>query len=189
MEVTLRPATLEDARFVALVMAEAIGDDIMERCPLTTEKDLKKMTMLEALAKHPNTLYSYQRATLAVDGNGDYLGGLIAYPAEGYLERRKLTFDLCREWMFFDPDKMDPETVDGEYYLDSLAVLPAYRGQGIARKLLQHGIVEGKRLGLLPVLACSPENASAHRIYTSLGFADEGRLFIFGENYLRMSHK
>lgn len=205
MIINLRPATRNDAPFVALVMAEAIGDDIMERCLekvaaddlsisgdwilSLSQKDQGRIAMLIGLAERSDTLYSFERTVIATDENGHYLGGLIAYPAEGYIERRKLTFELARSYMFFDPSTMEPETVDGEYYLDSVAVLPTHRGKGIARALLLHGIAEGTKLGLLPVLACSPENPLAHHLYTSLGFEDDGRLFIFGEDYIRMSYK
>jgi len=81
---------------------------------------------------------------------------------------------------------MDAETQDGEFYIDSLAVLPSYRKLGLGRTLLLRGLESARVLQRPAVLACAPENASAKHLYESLGFHEEGRLFIFGENYLRM---
>ena len=102
------------------------------------------------------------------------------------MECRKHTFALLSSLITFDVESMDAETRDGEYYLDSLAVLPAYRGQGIARQLLLHAQQEAHRQGRPAILACAPDNTGARLLYESLGFRQEGLMHIFGEDYLRM---
>ena len=86
----------------------------------------------------------------------------------------------------FDVDAMDAETVAGEYYLDSLAVLPSYRGRGVARMLLQSGIDTAHRLNRPAILACAPNNVNAKRLYESLGFRATGMYSLFGHPYWRM---
>ena len=81
---------------------------------------------------------------------------------------------------------MDDETQTGEYYIDSVAVVPKSRGMGLGRKLLEHAIACARFEGLAAVLACDPHNISARNLYERIGFHVEGRLFIFGEDYLRM---
>ena len=81
---------------------------------------------------------------------------------------------------------MDAEAGPGEYYLDSIAVVPEARGRGIARQLLQRGIAIAREMGLPAVLACEPDNLGAKALYESLGFKHDGDLFIFGHRYLRM---
>ena len=82
--------------------------------------------------------------------------------------------------------EMDDETKEGEYYLDSLAVMPSFRGHGIGRLMLEKGVDIARSQGLLPILACDPHNLSAYQLYSNIGFKKEGILYIFGKNYLRM---
>ena len=183
-------ATPEDAPQVALIMAEALGDDIMERCLANGNEiqtaDRRRMELLRQVALHDDTLYSYRHCTLVRTADGQTAGGLIAYPGDDYLHRRRVTFSMVSELIRFDVDKMDPETQPQEFYLDSMAVWPQFRRQGIARMLMRHGIQTGLGMHRTVTLACAPDNDGAHRLYTSLGFRNNGSLFIFDEDYIRM---
>lgn len=186
----LEQATPADAIQVALIMAEALGDDIMERCLAAGNEiplaDRRRMELLRQVALHNDTLYSYRHCTLVRTADGQTAGGLIAYPGDDYLHRRQVTFSMVKELIRFDVDKMDPEAQPHEFYLDSMAVWPQFRRQGIARMLMRHGIQAGLDMQRTVTLACAPDNDGAHRLYTSLGFSDKGSLFIFGEDYIRM---
>ena len=61
-------ATPEDALQVALIMAEAVGDDIMERTIANggriPETDKERMEKLCQVALREDTLYSYLHCTL-----------------------------------------------------------------------------------------------------------------------------
>lgn len=176
---SVRPATPADAPFVALVMMEAVGYDFMERGEMPGDE-------LTAACLSTETLYSYRNATI-FELEGKPVGGLISYEGKGYHEVKVRTFAPIRDRLDFDPMAMDDETREGEYYLDSAAVLPQYRGQGIGRQIIEYGVQRARDLDLLPVLACEPHNKAAHALYTNIGFADDGNLFIFGEDYLRMT--
>ncbi len=181
-------ATAQDARFVAQVVAEAVGNTLMERAcqGQETAGDRELLRQIEAVCLRDDTLYSWRHTRLAVNAEGLPVGALVAYPGEGYRACRARTFALLESLITFDVDSMDDETRDGEYYLDSLAVLPAWRGRGIARRLLASAQAEATRLGRPAILACAPGNTGARRLYESLGFREEGRMHIFGEDYLRM---
>ena len=99
---------------------------------------------------------------------------------------QRTTFAMLRHLITFDLEKMDDEAQAGEYYIDSVAVVPGSRGMGLGRKLLEHAIAYARREGLTAVLACDPHNTKARNLYERLGFHVGGRLFIFGEDYLRM---
>lgn len=187
-KITYRNATQEDAAFVAMAVAEAVGNTLMERMEAgkLTAKDKKLLAQIETACRRIDTLYSWCHAHLATTTEGIPVGALVAYRGEGYLERRARTFSLLSNLITFDTETMDAETKDGEYYLDSLAVLPQWRGMGIARHLLKHAQQEAHRYGRPAILACAPENLGAKRLYESLGFKEEGRMYIFGEDYLRM---
>ena len=82
---------------------------------------------------------------------------------------------------------MQDETGPDEYYLDSLGVLPAYRGAGIGGKLLaalrDKAFAEGhQKAGLL----VDVENPEAERLYRSLGFERVEARELFGHRMWHM---
>lgn len=179
-QISFRPATVEDAPFVALIMMEAVGEPVMEEGREVDDS-------IVSICRRDDTLYSYRNAVIAESG-GERIGGLIAYDGNGYHETKLHTFSLIDHPLPFDPLAMDDETREGEYYLDSAAVLPEFRSKGYGRQIIEYGVECGRRRSLLPVLACSPSNAKAYALYKSLGFKENGHLFIFGEDYLRMTN-
>ncbi|MGN0233963.1 MAG: GNAT family N-acetyltransferase [Bacteroidaceae bacterium] len=183
-----RKATIYDAPFVAVVVTEALGNSIMERMTAGNEssEDLRLLKQIEEVCRRTDTLYSWKNTNVAISSDGEPVGAIVAYPGEGYLECRARTFDLLGNLITFDVASMDAETRDGEYYLDSLAVHPRWRGRGIARQLIIQAQKEAAQMGRPAVLACAPDNTGARRLYEALGFRQEGRMYIFGENYLRM---
>ncbi|MDY3007577.1 MAG: GNAT family N-acetyltransferase, partial [Sodaliphilus sp.] len=116
------------------------------------------------------------------------VGAIVAYVGDDYAQRRDVTFDMLSALIegSFDPEKMDPETQAGEYYFDSLAVMPSCRGKGVARLLMQSRIDYAKSLGRPVILACSPDNLGAKRLYEALGFRDTHIYSLFGHPYWRM---
>ena len=184
---TIRKATIDDAPFIALVVVEALGDDIMERYPEHIGgQDRRRLELLAESIRQDNTLYSWRHTSIAQDTDGTPLGAIVAYPADNYMQMRASTFAMLSELISFDVESMDAEAQPGELYIDSIAVMPHVRGKGIARRLLQYGIEVAREMHLPVILACDPNNLSAKTLYESLGFKHEGDLFIFGHHYLRM---
>ena len=183
----IRKATISDVPFIALVVVEALGDDIMERYPEHIgEQDRGKLELLAESISQDDTLYSWRHTIIAQDEDGKPLAALVAYKGDDYMQMRKRTFAMLDELITFDVESMDAEAQSGELYIDSIAVMPHVRGKGIARRLLQYGIEVAREMHLPVILACDPNNLSAKTLYESLGFKHEGDLFIFGHHYLRM---
>lgn len=187
-EIRYRMATPADAGFVAEVVAEALGNPIMERIidGQETAEDRQLLEQLTAVCKREDTLYSWKNTRLAVTRDNRPVAALVAYPGEGYMDCRKRTFALLGSLITFDAEKMEPETRDGEYYLDSISVHPHWRGKGIARVMMAEAAREAARMGRPAILACAPDNTAAKKLYESIGFREKGHMFIFGEDYLRM---
>lgn len=187
MNICIRKATEKDAPFVALAMAEAIGLNLMQQMGKGENcKDNALLEQLQQAVLRTDTLYSWNHTLIAENEEGQSVGALIAYNGEDYKQLRATTFELIRSILTFDPEKMDHETQAGEYYLDSIAVLPHFRNQGIGSTLIRHAIAQGKKRKKRCVLACDPENQKAKTLYERLGFTHEGDMFIFGTTYLRM---
>lgn len=191
-KILLRPATEEDALFVAMVVAEALDDDIMEQYEKAgnqiPESQRERIEMIESVVRHPDTLYTWRHVTVATKCDGTLVGAIVAYAGDDYAQRRDVTFNMLSALIkgSFDPEKMDPETQAGEYYLDSLAVMPSCRGKGVARMLMQSCIDYAKSQGRPAILACSPDNLGAKRLYEALGFRDTHIYSLFGHPYWRM---
>ena len=69
---------------------------------------------------------------------------------------------------------MDDETDGSEFYLDTLAVLPEYRGRGIASALLKASIEKARKMGKPAGLLVDKDNTRARRLYESIGFEQIG---------------
>ena len=89
------------------------------------------------------------------------------------VEREDSQYSYRNTLVAMDADKVVGISVSqaGELYLDSLAVLPEYRRQGIARKLLLATKERANLLGLPRVgLLVDKDNPVGEALYTSVGF-------------------
>lgn len=175
-----RQATTDDALFIArgFHMAMLIDKPDEETIRLFAEK----------ICSRHDVLYSSDNTIIAeVDGNP--AGMITAYDGARYHDWRVTTMNLVDKLLGITFPGMEDEAVPGEYYLDSLAVWPEYRGRGIGRQLLQKAIDEGLQRGLNVTLAVDPVNTNAQKLYESLGFRRVGDLFIFGHTYWKMAIK
>ena len=163
--ITIRPATASDASIIASALAMALGEASMRMyCGENYREVLKELARME------HTQYSYCNALVA-DVNGHPAGAIVGYDGARLHELRKPTLALIQERTGQRFEGVEDETSSGEYYLDSLGVLPEYRNHGIGRRLLtalrDKAFAEGhEKAGLL----VDKENPNAERLYLSLGF-------------------
>ena len=163
-ELNIRKATKDDAPLIAKVVAMAIGEEGSKHYCGDNHQ-----SVLEEIARLENSQYSYKNTIVAeVDGNP--AGAAVAYDGADLYRLR----DITLKHIFNRTGKshnIEDETDASEVYLDSIAVLPEYRGLGIGKRLLlalkeiaskEHG----KNLGLLVDF----ENPDAERLYKSVGF-------------------
>lgn len=175
--ISFRRATIDDIIFIsrgfhmAMLYDDASNDQIK--------------TFAQYICKREDVLYSWKN-TIIAEIDGIAVGMLTAYDGRDYRDMRHCTMQLAKQHLGVEFPGMEDEAVPGEYYLDSLAVMPEFRGRGIGRALLEKGIAQGKQLGLAITLAVDPVNDRAKSLYTSLGFKPCGTLFIFGHDYEKM---
>ncbi len=114
--------------------------------------------------------YSYQNTLVAMDAE-QVVGISVSYDGGCLHELRRAFIEAAKEQIGKDHSGMDDETQAGELYLDSLAVLPDYRRQGIARKLLLATKERANRQDLPCVgLLVDKDNPVGEALYTSVGF-------------------
>lgn len=167
-------AEISDAPLIGKTVVMAVGDEITERFAHPRPKD-DVFRLFTNLAARDDSQYSYINTLKALSDDGRPMGFIIGYDGVTLPKLRKAFFEevrtvLGREMEGSIPDECSP----GEFYLDSLAVFPEYRGSGIARSLIsamaRRAADYGKPLGLL----CDKENTRARRLYDSLGFIKVG---------------
>ena len=168
-EIVIRPAVSADAATIAEVIAMAIGDEAGLRNYCGEEY----MAVLTEVARREATQYSWQNALVA-ELNGVVAGAVVGYDGAQLYTLREGTFATINEFVERTQTIVD-ETSAGEYYLDSVGVLPQYRGMGVGRALVSafcdKAFAEGhQRVGLIVDF----ENPDAERLYTSLGFSRIG---------------
>ena len=176
-KIIVRAARREDAAVIAHAVAMAIGDETA-LCNYCGED---YMAVLKDIAAADATQYSWRYALVA-EVDGAAIGAVVGYDGGELMALRNGTFEVLKRSIGRVPNIVD-ETEAGEYYLDSVGVLPQYRGLGVGRALVaafcDKAFAEGhERVGL--IVDC--DNPNAETLYTSLGFERVGTKLFFGHN-------
>lgn len=163
-------ATKDQAKEIARLIMMAMTDD---RCLHFCGngyglEDFRKMMTL--LVEREDSQYSYKNTLVALDGS-KVVGISVSYDGSKLYELRRPFLELALKYTGKDHSDMDDETQAGELYLDSLAVLPNYRRQGIASRLIRATKERADRMGLPCVgLLVDKGNPSGEALYASVGF-------------------
>lgn len=180
MKITVREAAAADARLIAQAVAMAMGEEIA-KAYCGVENYLEVLT---EIARMEDSQYSYRNALVALADDRP-AGAIVGYDGGSLHRLRDRTLAVIRR---FNPrlSVLEEETGAGEFYLDSVGVLPEFRGCGIGRRLLlamkERAFAAGHAcVGLL----VDEANPDAERLYVALGFARVGTKRFFGH---RMWH-
>ena len=126
--------------------------------------------MMTMLVEREDSQYSYRNTLVAIDGDR-VVGISVSYDGGRLHELRRAFIEAAKYHLGKNHSRMDDETQAGELYLDSLAVLPEYRRQGIARALLLATKERANKMGLPCVgLLVDKSNPAGEALYSSVGF-------------------
>ena len=173
MNIVIRKATPEDAHLIGQVVAMGIGDETAR--VYCGEHFLQ---VLEETAAAENTQYSYRNALVAMVDEVA-AGAIIGYDGARLEELREQTLAII-ERHHPRPQIAEDETQAGEFYLDTIGILPQYRGKGIGARLLKamrdEAFLNGhQRVGLI----VDESNPKAEKLYLSIGFHRLGARMFF----------
>lgn len=182
----IRYAKKSDAAAIAPLVLVILED--ME-LPFVQKYGAKKtLALLEESVAIPDYRYGYKRA-LVKEVDGKVAGVAYGYPAseEKMIDEPLITllekFGIPKDTRLFT----DPETIDPEWYLDSISVAPEFRGQGIGGKLLAALPQIAKRDGEDVIgLSVDVKNPGAKRLYERNGFKTVANTMIAGHQYEHM---
>lgn len=128
---------------------------------------------IAALCRRDDTQYSYLNALVAEDG-GEVAGCAVSYDGGRLHSLRQPFIEAVKQRFGQDFSNMPDETGAGELYLDSFAVLPAFRHRGIGTALLQATYQKAQRLNQPLGLLVDDGNPKARQLYLRMGFRHVG---------------
>jgi ribosomal protein S18 acetylase RimI-like enzyme len=122
-----------------------------------------------------------------IDGN--VAGCLIAYLGkdELKLERAWLDLDVDEDIKALGTPMPMKESNDDEYYIETIATFPNYRGRGVATKLMQYVIDQEPTAKWS--LNCDYHNERAYYVYNKFGFKTQSDINLYGHNHRHMVYE
>lgn len=168
-------AAREDSRLVAWTVCTAL--DMPE----------DESGAMQKVCADPDSMYSWNKSLIATV-DGEKAGCLVSYPGKDYIRLREYTWPYLWTDATLDDIKKAPcETNPDEYYLDSMAIMPQFRGRSIGKKLMEAAMELGRNMGYKKFsLIADPRKTGLIKYYESMGFKDVGEILFFGHTYRKM---
>ncbi len=185
LKIEVRKARPTEGRFIARCVMSAIGMPVFSK--EFSKENFEMLEVLSEVCAQPDTLYSYRNTIVATVGDIP-VGALTAYSGAMYPQMKEKTFAMVKEKTGFEyKAQWDDETGAGEYYLDSLCVLPSFRGHHIGSLLVSQALETAEGLGFpLAALIVESEAKGLQEMYAKCGFTPAGKKFCFGKDFIRM---
>ena len=174
MKIRIIDARKSDAPLIARSIMDAVGEEICKDLAGATRSLADVENLFTMLARREDSQYSYRNTLVAVDESDNAVGVIVSYDGALLDELRKPFFELVKTVIGKNLDDVEDETDAGEFYLDTLAVLPQYRGQGISRLLIDGAVRRADEAGKPAGLLVDKDNVRARRLYESVGFRQVG---------------
>ena len=186
MDIHIRPARREDAKFMAWLILTAgrahVTRGIWEVILGGTEQENLKFLSLLAVTAIPH-LFHYS-CYLVAESDGRPVAGLGGYDPNrlGYTALQKAMPEVFRQLALPGPGPQAqkraervlcciPDTVQDAWIIDSVATLPAYRRKGIVGRLLTAILEKGRQKGFRRAqINLYIGNQPAQRAYEKYGF-------------------
>ncbi|WP_397536777.1 GNAT family N-acetyltransferase [Rummeliibacillus pycnus] len=183
MDITVRPAQLADAPFVAPLIVDAI-DEIANR--LTGEDEPRAiLNELEVLFKRSDNRHSYKNTYIA-EITGEIAGIMVVYGGD-----KAPTLDSNLEnWLVSkgaEIQTIEVEARPDEFYIDTICTAPHFRGHGVGTTLLKYADIIAKEKGYHKVsLSVEKQKERARHLYEKMSFTYAEPWMIIGEEFDHM---
>lgn len=126
------------------------------------------LTELVALEK---SQYSYTNTLVALNDEDEVIGVCVSYDGAQLHDLRQPFVDAALKKFDIDYQNQIDEADNDELYIDSLAVNPDYRRQGIAKRLILESITKAESMGIHKIgLLVDKDNPLAEKLYVAQGF-------------------
>lgn len=181
--IQIRLSSFDDADIVVTLLIEAMGD-IAYRLSGTNNHD-ECEAILKSHFLGENSRISYQRCWI-IEADGKVCGALVCYGGDKAKKYDDWTRTEIRK--HFQHDQIiDSECEEDEFYIDSIAIDPLYRGQRFSAFLIDKSKEMAKEYGYQRVsLIVDLEKGGLKQYYKSLGFKEDGLTVVYQHSYARM---
>lgn len=173
---TIRPATPSDAPSIGRAVCMGVGEELCASFAGANHTSKEVEELFSTLAARTDSQYSYLNSLILCDEKGKTAGVAVGYDGARLHQLREAFFSEAKRLLNYDLKKetFGDETTPGEYYLDTLAVWPEFRGQGGATALID-GMNQRAQSASLPLgLLVDKKNDRARRLYEAVGFVKVG---------------
>ncbi len=159
----------QSAEIARLIMMAMTDDCCLHFCGAGYGLDDFR-SMMTMLVEREDSQYSYRNTLVAMFDNR-VVGIAVSYDGGLLHELRRPFILAAKDYIGRDHSDIDDETQAGELYLDSLAVEPEFRRQGIAQRLLKATKERAEQMKLPCVgLLVDKGNPAGEALYASAGF-------------------
>lgn len=156
--------------------------------PILDEIDSETFKKIVIEAMHsPHYRYGYEHAYVNVR-DGQIAGVLFGYPGQlealidGPLRAAMLNHGYSMEYSL-----TEPETLPGQWYIDTLVTHPDYRRQGVALELMKYAEEVAQEAGFDSIsLNCDMSNEAGYSLYFKSGYLTKTRIVLAGHVYWHM---
>ena len=183
MDILIRQATPEDAAHIAPLIYDAIGDIAIR---LTGEnEEAKIISTLAQLVTRENNRHSYLYTYIAENAE-NLLGIAVLYDGKQGKQLDAWLQNFLNNKLGESPT-IDVEAHDDEFYIDTVCVTAAARGQGIGTKLLQFAeqLAVEKNYDKIS-LNVELQKEQARKLYERLGYEISEPWILIGEPFHHM---
>lgn len=145
--------------------------------------------LIEAV-KNEELRYSYKHA-IVKEINGEIAGFCFGYLNRFHSSTKKIWTEILQKYHLpYFEIYQEGEADSDEWYLDSLVTKSAYRGQGVARELMEAAYQKTIDSGAAIIaLNCEEKNESARSLYKKEGFSQSKQIEIAGHTYDHMQKR
>jgi ribosomal protein S18 acetylase RimI-like enzyme len=175
-----RLAKPEDNVEAAKLMVPVMGDLALKF--VNSNNLMDAIPLFEIFFQQKNNQYSYENTIVCEEGER-IIGFITGYDGAKFKSLREPFIDYIKANYGFDGN-IEDETSEGEFYLDTIGVLPDRQGQGIGTDLIRNFIHHAKALGHDKIgLLVDKENPLARKLYERIGFVQAGEKILLGRAY------
>ena len=180
----IREAIPSDAEHVVPLIIQAMGE-LAAKFANSNDPTII-FNLFEHFFQQKGNQYSYEN-TLVFTVDEEILGAINAYDGGLLLSLRNNFIDYLSDHHPLKNLDPQPETQQGEFYLDTISVHPKAQGKGIGKALIKAGINWGEQLGHRNIgLLVDQNNKRALKLYEKSGFIIKNEKTFMGGLYYHL---
>lgn len=177
----IRKATKHDKHDLAK-LGYLVLFELYQTIAETESEKAEQIMSLTKLVEQEDVPMSYKNAHVYLK-NGEVVGVVWSYPFTQFETMQKKLYEYGEKWEIPFP-LIEEEARVEDYYIDTIAVSPSARRQGIGRDLLRYIISAAKLQGYQYIsLIVEQKKENAQRLYEKHGFETIELKELYGETY------